>query len=130
MDDASEGCAPGLARRLVSRRNPHVSASRIVAPCLHTAGNRQHRIDVGTDLSAGYHTYAMEYRPGTSIKVFFDGRHLCTFTRNVPAGRYFIILSNTIASHRSARWGTHTQLSTATPAVNRMHVSWVHVLAL
>jgi Glycosyl hydrolases family 16 len=110
--------------------SPHVRASRIFAPCLHTAGNRQHRIDVGTNLSAGYHTYAMEYRQGTSIKVFFDGRYLCSFTRNVPTGPYFIILSNTIASHRSVRWHTHTQLSRSTPAVNRMHVSSVRVLAL
>jgi hypothetical protein len=70
----------------------------------------------------------MEYRQGRSIKLFFDGSNVYTYTRNVPVGRYFIILTNGIASAHTASW--HTQLSSATPANNVMHVSYVRVLAL
>jgi hypothetical protein len=70
----------------------------------------------------------MEYRQGSSIKIFFDGSNLYTYTRNVPVGPYFIILSNSIASARTASW--HTQVSDSTPAINRMQVSSVRVLAL
>ena len=71
-----------------------------------------------TDLSAAYHTYSMEYRQGNSIKFFFDGSNIYTYTRNVPVGPYFIILSNSMASARTAGW--HTQVSKLTPAVNPM----------
>jgi hypothetical protein len=70
----------------------------------------------------------MEYRQASSIKVFFDGSNVYTYTRNVPVGPYFIILSNSIASARTAYW--HTQVSDSTPASNLMQVSYVRVLAL
>ena len=69
---------------------------------LFTGGNRQQFLDCRTDLSAGYHTYSMEYRQGSSIKFFFDGSNVYTYTRNVPVGPYFIILSNSIASAHTA----------------------------
>jgi len=46
----------------------------------------------------------------------------------VPVGRYFIILTNGIASARAADF--HTQVSSSTPAVNLMRVSHVRVLSL
>jgi hypothetical protein len=81
-----------------------------------------------TDLSAGYHTYSLEYRQGSSVKFFFDDSNVYTTTRNVPVGPYFIILSNSIASPRTASW--HTQVSNSTSAINLMHISNVRVLAL
>ncbi len=70
----------------------------------------------------------MEYRQGRSINFFFDGSNVYTYTRNVPVGHYYIILSNSIASAHTAGW--HTQASRSTPAVNLMRVSYVRVLAL
>ena len=102
--------------------------NRLMAVKLFSRGNQQQFVDCGTDLSAGYHTYAMEYRQGRSIGFFFDDSNVYTYTRNVPAGPYFIILSNGIASARTAGW--HTQVGGATPAVNLMQVSHVRVLAL
>ena len=90
--------------------------------------NVQQFLDCGTDLSADYHTYAMEYRQASSIKFFFDGSNIYTYTRNVPVGRYFIILSNSMASAHTAGW--HTQLSSSTPAINLMQVSYVRAWAL
>jgi len=102
--------------------------NRLMAVKLFTDGNQQRIVDCGVDLSAGYHTYAMEYRQGSSIRFFFDDSNVYTCTRNVPVGRYFIILSNGIASARTVGW--HTQVSDSTPAVNLMQVSYVRVLAL
>ena len=95
---------------------------------LFSRGNQQQLLDCRTDLSADYHTYAMEYRQGSSIKIFFDNSNVYTYTRNVPVGPYFIILSNGIASTHTAGW--YTQVSNSTSAINLMQVSSVRVLAL
>jgi glycosyl hydrolase family 16 len=105
-----------------------INPNHLMAINLISDGNQQHFLDCHTDLSAGYHTYAMEYRQGSSIKIFFDGSNVHTYTRNVPVGPYFIILANGIASPRSAGW--HTQVGDATRTVNLMRVSSVRVLAL
>ena len=105
-----------------------IHPNRLMAVKLFTNGNGQQFLDCRTDLSDDYHTYAMEYRQGSSIKIFFDDSNLYTYTRNVPVGPYFIILSNGIASARTAAW--HTQVSDSTPAINLMQVSSVRVLAL
>jgi hypothetical protein len=106
-----------------------IKPDQLMAVNLISEGNQQqHFVDCDTDLSAGYHTYSMEYRQGSSIKVFFDGSNVCTYTRNVPVGRYFIILSNSVASAQTAGW--HTQVSNSTPTVNLMQVSNVRVMSL
>ena len=104
------------------------NANQLMAVYLQSDGNQQQFLDCRTDLSADYHTYSMEYRQGSSIRVFFDDSNVYTYTRNVPIGPYFIILSNSIASAHTASW--HTQVSNSTPAINLMQVSYVRVLAL
>ena len=105
-----------------------IDPNQLMAVNLGSRGNQQQFLDCRTDLSAGYHTYSMEYRQGSSIKFFFDDSNVYTYTRNVPAGPYFIILSNSIASPQTASW--HTQVSNFTPAINLMQVSAVRVQAL
>jgi hypothetical protein len=105
-----------------------INPNQLMAVKLFSSGNYQQLHDCRTDLSAGYHTYAMEYRQGDSIRIFFDDSNIYTYTRNVPVGPYFIILSNGIASARTAGW--HTQVSHSTPAISLMQVSYVRVLAL
>jgi beta-glucanase (GH16 family) len=95
---------------------------------LQSSGNQQQFVDCGIDLSADYHTYAMEYQQGRSIKFLLDGSIIYTYTHNVPVGQYFIILSNSIGSKHTVPW--HTQASSATPANNLMRVSFVRVTAL
>jgi hypothetical protein len=108
--------------------NKTVDPNHLMAVDLFTDGNRQQFLDCKTDLSADYHTYAMEYRQASSITFFLDSLAVHTYTRNIPSGPYFIILSNGIASARTASW--HTQVSSSTPAINMMQVSSVRVLAL
>lgn len=105
-----------------------INPSQLMALHLQSRGNEQQFLDCGTDLSADYHTYSMEYRQGSSIKLFFDDSNVYTYTRNIPVGPYFIILSNGIASARAADW--HTQVSNSTPPINLLEVSSVRVLAL
>jgi len=105
-----------------------ITPNKLMAVYLQSSGNQQQFLDCQTDLSAGYHTYAMEYRQGSSVKVFFDGSNVYTYTRNVPVGPYFIILTNGIAAPEAA--GFHTQVSDSTPAVNLMQVSYVRVVSL
>ena len=105
-----------------------IHPNQLMAVKLFSSGNQQQFLDCRTDLSADYHTYSMEYRQGSSIKIFFDGSNVYTYTRNVPVGPYFMILSNSIASARTASW--HNQVSDSTPEVNLMQVSSVRVLAL
>jgi Glycosyl hydrolases family 16 len=102
--------------------------NHLMALDLRSSGNRQQFLDCRTDLSADYHSYAMEYRQGSSIKFFFDGTNVYTYTHNVPVGPYFIILSNSITSPRTAGW--HTQVRDSTPAINLMQVSDIRVLSL
>ena len=105
-----------------------VNPNHLMAVNLFSSGNRQQFLDCRTDLSADYHTYSMEYRQGSSIEFFLDGSNVYTYTRNVPVGPYFLILSNSIASVHTSSW--HTQVSNSTPAINLMQVSYVRVLAL
>jgi beta-glucanase (GH16 family) len=106
-----------------------INPNRLMAANLMSGGHQQQQLlDCHTDLSTGYHTYSLEYRQGTSIKVFFDGVNVRTYTRNVPVGPYFIILSNSIASAQAAKW--HTQVNSSTPTINLMQVSYVRVQAL
>jgi hypothetical protein len=105
-----------------------IHPNQLMAVKLVDSGNQQRFLDCHTDLSADFHTYSMEYRQGSSIKIFFDDSNVYTYTRNVPVGPYFIILTNGIASANTARW--HTQVSDCTPTVNLMQVSSVRVLAL
>jgi beta-glucanase (GH16 family) len=102
--------------------------NHLMALKLFNGDNQQQLVDCGVDLSAGYHTYSMEYRQASSIRFFLDGSNVYTYTRNVPSGPYYIILSNGVASARTAAW--HTQVSGSTPAVNLMQVSYVRVRAL
>jgi len=105
-----------------------INPNRLMALNLISSGNQQQFLDCHTDLSADYHTYSIEYRQGISVKYFFDGLNVYTYTRNVPVGPYFIIMSNSIASVHTANW--HTQVSNSTPAINLMQVSHVRVRAL
>ena len=109
---------------LSKRTNPN----QLMAVKLFSSGNQQQFLDCRTDLSSDYHTYSMEYRQGSSIKIFFDGSNVYTYTRGVPVGPYFIILKNGIASAHTAGW--HTQVNDSTPRINLMQVSYVRVLAL
>jgi hypothetical protein len=87
--------------------------NQCLAMNLHTSGNKQILYNTGVDLSATYHIYGMEYKPGQSITMYFDGKQVAQFTSNIPTGAYTIILTETIAQNAS---GWHTVASNSTPS--------------
>jgi hypothetical protein len=62
--------------------------------------------NTGVDMSAGYHTYGMEYKPGVSIKTFFDGHLVADWTKDINTDPYEIIVANELASQATAGWHT------------------------
>lgn len=105
-----------------------VDPDRIFACNLHSAGNVQHLIDTGSNLSAAYHTYAMAYKQGEYVDMYLDGRLMCSYTENVPTGPYYIILNNSVASRKTFSW--HSQEGSSTASPNEMHVAFVKVYEL
>jgi beta-glucanase (GH16 family) len=105
-----------------------VDPDRIFACNLHSSGNIQHLIDTGANLSAAYHTYAMAYKQGEFVRMFLDGKPMCSYTANIPTGPYFIILNNSLASAKTASW--HSQVNSTTASPNEMRVAWVKVYSL
>ena len=91
-------------------------------------GQSQVSIDTGIDLSAGYHTYGMEYRPGQSIKMYLDGVLMNTWTSNIATGPYEIIMGVQMA-HNASGW--HTVIDTSNyPGPFEMDISDVQVYHL
>ena len=52
------------------------AANRCMAVNYHGVSNDQRFYDTGVDLSAGYHIYGMEYKPGVSSTMHFDGKQV------------------------------------------------------
>jgi hypothetical protein len=63
--------------------------------------------DTGKDLSAAYHTYGVEYRPGQSWKIYLDGHLMATWTSGVPTNAaYQVLVDLEIAGPNAAGWHT------------------------
>lgn len=98
---------------------------QIMACNFHSAGNSQKLFNTGTSLSADYHVYGMEYLPGRSVKMFFDGVLAAAFTNNVTNSSYYLILNDGLASGKTAGWHSQTNAATASPSL--MFVDYVKV---
>jgi hypothetical protein len=71
--------------------------------------------NTGVDMSAGYHTYGMEYIPGVSIKTFFDGHMVADFTTDINTDPYEIIINNSQANSTASGW--HSSGTAPNPSV-------------
>ncbi|HEU4966172.1 MAG TPA: hypothetical protein VFT53_01660 [Candidatus Saccharimonadales bacterium] len=89
------------------------AVNNCIASNLNVSGNSQKFYNAGVDLSTGYHVYGMEYKPGKSITMYFDGKQTAQYTANIPTGAYTIILTETMAQNAS---GWHTLVSGSTPS--------------
>lgn len=75
----------------------------------HWQGNGGSQIiqDAGVDLSAGYHVYGVEYRPGQSWKIYLDGKLMATWTSGVPTNAaYQVLIDVEVAGPNAAGWHT------------------------
>jgi hypothetical protein len=70
-------------------------------------GGSQKLVNAGVDLSASYHTYGLEYRPGRSIKMYLDGRLMMTYAESLPTNaKYEILIDQAIAGPAASGWHT------------------------
>ena len=90
-----------------------------------TGSSQQLFYDTGENLSAGYHIYGMQYLPGNSISMYFDGKQVANYTDSIPSGAYTIIISLAVANPSATGWRTLTSGSTPKPSL--LHVSEVQV---
>lgn len=100
-----------------------------VAWHLHTAkGVAGGVTDVGTSLSSGFHTYALDWVPGKSITWYFDGRTVGRVTSAqlpVPNEPMELILDLQVANPATASF--HTLVGSSTPSTDTMVVRRVVV---
>jgi len=94
-----------------------VNTNDIFASNLHTPGNAQTVVNLGKDLSAGYHVYGIQYLPGKSVTMYLDGTKVATYTTNVPSDPMELIINLAVTN---ASWHSATSSATPSPAVMRV----------
>jgi len=85
-------------------------------------------IDSGVDLTAGYHTYGINWIPGQSITWYLDGKQMAQVTSaqvNIPNEPMELIMNNGVANTASSGW--HTALDSSTPSSMQMQIDSVQL---
>jgi beta-glucanase (GH16 family) len=99
--------------------------NQCLAMNLGTPGNDQLFYRAQVDITAGYHIYGMQYNPGKSVTMYFDGIQTAQFTSHIPTGYMTIILDLAVAKPNASDW--HTVVSCLTPSRLTMNVAEVQV---
>jgi beta-glucanase (GH16 family) len=94
----------------------------------HTPSDTQSDFGYATPepMNAGFNTYGMEYIPGRSIKTYFNGRLVGSWTKDISTTPYEIVIWNTQASANTS--GFHTTGESPNPS--DLSVAEVQVYAL
>jgi hypothetical protein len=94
------------------------------------SGYRDIVYNTGSDLTAGYHVYSIQFIPNVSVKYFFDGKltfeQLESSNSVSGSGTYELLLALQVAAQRTARW--HTVATDATRSAS-MNIAEVKVYA-
>jgi Glycosyl hydrolases family 16 len=91
-------------------------------------GQRASEQDAGTDLSAGWHHYAVRYLPGRSITWYFDGRAVFKVTQaqaTIVRGTYEMMINMQVAAPSTSWW--HTVPAAGSGDGGGLRVASVHV---
>lgn len=96
---------------------------------LHTpSGTVGGTVDTGVDLTAGFHTYGINWVPGQSMTWYLDGKQIATVTSaqvQIPNEPMQLIMSNQVANSNAAGW--HTALDSSTPSSMQMQIAEVQL---
>jgi beta-glucanase (GH16 family) len=94
----------------------------------HTPSGSQSDFSYATPkpMNAGFNIYGMEYIPGRSIKTYFNGRLIGSWTQNISTTPYEIVIWNTQANANTS--GFHTTGESPNPS--DLSVAEVQVYAL
>ncbi|RWE70260.1 family 16 glycosylhydrolase [Mesorhizobium sp.] len=85
-------------------------------------------IDSGVDLTAGFHTYGINWDPGKSITWYLDGKQMAQVTSaqaTIPNEPMELIMNNGVANSNTAGW--HTTLDSSTPSSMQMQVDEIQL---
>jgi beta-glucanase (GH16 family) len=102
--------------------------NKIFVSTYHTPSDRQSDFSYATPkpMNARFNIYGMEYIPGRSIKTYFNGTLVGSWTQNISTTPYEIVIWNTQASVNAS--GFHT--TGGSPNPSDMSVAEVQVYAL
>ena len=121
--DLQEGgfTAPGVRLRSGTPEN------NIFVSTYHASSGRYSEVSYATPepMNAGFNVYGMEYIPGKSIKTYFNGRLVGSWTQNVSTTPYEIVIWNAHASVNAS--GFHTTGESPNPS--NLSVAEVQVYA-
>ncbi|HEX8029748.1 MAG TPA: glycoside hydrolase family 16 protein, partial [Vicinamibacterales bacterium] len=96
---------------------------------LHTpSGTVGGTVNTGIDLTAGFHTYGINWIPGKSITWYLDGKQIATVTSAqvpIPNEPMQLIMSNQVANSNAAGW--HTALDSSTPSSMPMQINGIQL---
>ncbi|MFC0242598.1 family 16 glycosylhydrolase [Rhodopseudomonas telluris] len=85
-------------------------------------------VDTGVDLTADFHTYAIDWQPGKSITWYLDGKQMAQVTSAqlpIPTQPMELILDSQWANSKAAGW--HTTVDSSTPSTTHMLVDGVQL---
>src|SRR5258708_4943933 len=85
-------------------------------------------IDSGIDLTAGFHTYAINWLPGQSITWYLDGKQMAQVTSAqvpIPNEPMELMMTNQVANSSTAGW--HTPLDSSTPSSMQMQIDAIQL---
>jgi beta-glucanase (GH16 family) len=102
--------------------------NNIFVSTYHTPSGSQSAFSYATPMpmNAGFNTYGMEYIPGRSIKTYFNGRLVGSWTQNISTTPYEIVIWNTQAAVNTS--GYHT--TGESPDPSDLNVAEVQVYSL
>jgi beta-glucanase (GH16 family) len=102
--------------------------NRVFVSTYHTPSDTQSDFSYVTrkPMNAGFNTYGMEYIPGRSIKTYFNGRLVGSWTKNISTTPYEMVIWNTQASANTS--GFHT--TGESPSPSDLRVAEVQAYAL
>jgi beta-glucanase (GH16 family) len=121
--DLQEGGFMAAGAGLPSR----TPANRVFESTYHTpsGGESGFGYVTPTPMNAAYNIYGMEYDPGHSIKTYFDGRLVGSWTHDISTTPYEIVIWNSQASAGAS--GYHT--TGASPSPSDLNVAEVQAYA-
>ncbi|MER9228571.1 family 16 glycosylhydrolase [Mesorhizobium sp. M0323] len=85
-------------------------------------------VDSGIDLTAGFHTYGINWDPGQSITWYLDGKQMAQVTSaqaEIPNEPMQLIMNNGVANSNASGW--HTTLDSSTPSSMQMQIDEVQL---
>jgi beta-glucanase (GH16 family) len=96
---------------------------------LHTSsGTFGGVVDTGVDLTAAFHTYAIDWQPGKSITWYLDGKQIGQVTSAqapIPNEPMELMMTNQVGNSASSGW--HTALDSSTPSSMQMQVDSIQL---